>query len=653
KVDQTIGKRIKAGLNVAYSNTNMKQFNSSESSNYSNIFNYAQNMPPIFPIYKYDLETGERLYDKDGSTLYDWGETRPAATNTNAYGQLMTSKYNTIRDNISTRGYVDINILKDLKISINAAYDVFNTKTERYMTPVGGDAKEVGGRGTQIVSRYTAINANQLISYTPTFGEHSLNILVGHETKSDNSYSMNGSMTKFVNQSVSDFNNALVYDGLYSSSSSYFLEGVFARAEYDYASRYFLSASYRMDGSSRFAPKNRWGSFWAVGGSWNIKQENFLRDSDAVNLLKIKASYGTQGNDNIGYTVVYQDLYDIIRVDGEASLTKVFRAAPDVTWEKSNNFNVGFESRFWNRLTVNADFFIKKTKDMIYLRPLAPSQGDPSEQLVNDMDMQNTGVEFEISADVVKTKNIVWNISLNGTHYKNAITKLPADKPQDGYQTGNYWREVGGPVYQFNLREYAGVDPETGLPQYNKYDDEGNVTLVNKVSEATLRKTGKSPVPDLYGGFSTSLNLYGFDLSASFAYQIGGYVIDSGYMSLMGGGDISDNWHKDIFNRWTPENTSTDVPRVELGNSEIAQTSTRFLTKASYLSLRNVTIGYSLPSKLLERAKINTVRFYLTGDNLWYLSARRGLDVRQSFDGTIGYNYSAIRTVSFGVNLVF
>ena len=653
KVDQTIGKYIKAGINIAYSNTDMAQFNTSEGSNYSNIFMFSQNMPPIYPIYLYDQQTGERLYDKNGGDLYDWGENRPAATNANAYGQLVSSKYNTVRDNISSRGYIDVQILKDLKFSANVAFDVFNTKKDEFMSAIGGDAAEVNGRGEQQYQRYTALNANQLLSYTPTFGLHSLSVLLGHETKADNSYYLYGHMTNFVDQNVTDFDNALVYQSLNSGSENYFLQGAFARAEYDFASRYFLSASYRIDGSSRFSPKNKWGSFWAVGASWNAKQENFLKDVEAVDMLKLKASYGTQGNDNLGYTTVYQDLYTITRVDGEASLTKVFRAAPDVTWEKSQNFNVGFETRFFNRLSVNADFFVKHTKDMIYMRPLAPSEGDPSSQLVNDMDMKNTGIEFEISADIVKTSNVLWNVSLNGTHYKNAITKLPEDKPQDGYDTGSYWREVGGSIYDYYMKEWAGVNPDNGLPQYNAYDDEGNVTIVNKQGDATYRKIGKSPIPKLYGGFGTTLSLYGFDISAQFAYQLGGWVIDSGYQSFMTSGDVTSNWHKDIFNRWTPENRYTDVPRLQDGDMEANQSSTRFLTSASYFSVRNVTIGYSLPKRLLNKANIKGARVYVTGDNLWYTSARKGLDVRQSFSGSVGYGYSAIRTVSLGLNLTF
>ena len=658
KIDQTIGRRIKVGLNLAYSNTTQNLYNSSESSgSFSNLFFFGQNIAPIYPIYQYDLETGAKLYGPNGEDLYDWGENRAYGQLSNPYGQLLTSKNEKISDNISSRGYIDIQILKDLKFTANVAYDVFLDKLDYYTTPVGGDAATVNGRGQQQTNRYTALNANQLISYTPTFGDHSLSILLGHETKSDVSYALSGHMTNFVDPNNSDFANAVVYQNLTSSTSEYFLQGVFARAEYNYANKYYLSGSYRMDASSRFAPDKRWGSFWSVGASWNAKQENFLIGVGWLDALRIKASYGTQGNDNIGVTKVYEDLYTISRVDGEASIVKAFRAAPDVTWEKSDNFNAGFEARFFDRLSVNADFFIKETKDMIYYRPLAPSQGEPSTQLVNDMDMKNTGIEFEVSADIIKTPNVLWNVTINGTHYKNAITKLPSDQPQTGYNTGNYWRSLGGSLYDFYLLEWAGVDPENGRAMYNVYSQAGTggefEGTTYSATNATQRAVGKSAIPDLYGGISTYLSFYGFDVSASLAYQIGGWTLDSNYQGLMGSGSVGTNWHKDIFDRWTPQNTDSQIPRLDNGDLEASQTSTRFLTKASYLSLRNVTIGYTFPKRITDKIAMQNLRIYLTGDNLWYTSKRKGLDVRQSFNGSTGFTYSALRTISAGISFTF
>lgn len=652
KVDQSISKSIKAGINIAYSNTNQDQFGAEKSGSYSNIFFFGQNIAPIYPIYKYDLETGERLFDQNGGDLYDWGEQRAYGQLSNPYGQLLSSVVNTVRDNTSSRGYVDINILDGLKFTVNVAYDIFNTKSDNFFTPVGGDASTVNGRGTQSTSRYTALNTNQLLSYNKDFGrggQHSVSLLLGHEIKSDHSYGLAGSMTNFVDPTVSDFANAVVYQDLTSSRTSYFLQGIFGRGEYSYGNRYFLSASYRRDASSRFAPDKRWGGFWSLGLSWNAKQEKFLLPVEAINYLKFKASYGTQGNDNIGMTKVYEDLYRIDRVNGEASIVKVFRAAPDVTWEKSNNFNAGIESRFFDRLSVNADFFIKETKDMIYYRALAPSQGDPASQLVNDMDMKNIGVEFEVSADLLKCRNFSWNLTLNGTSYKNKITKLPSNEPAEGYASGNYWRRKGGSLYDFYVYEWRGVDSETGEPLYTGKEED----LVHEAANAKMVRTGKSSIPDIYGGISTSWTFYGVDLSAQFAYQIGGWTLDSNYQSLMSGGSAGTNWHKDIFRRWTPQNTDTDVPRVQNRYQEASQTSTRFLTKASYISLKNVTVGYTFPKSLTQKARISNLRVYVVGDNLWYMSKRRGLDVRQSFSGAAGFTYSALRTVSAGLSFTF
>ena len=230
---------------------------------------------------------------------------------------------------------------------------------------------------------------------------------------------------------------------------------------------------------------------------------------------------------------------------------------------------------------------------------------------------------------------------------------------------------MGGSLYNYYLYEWAGVDPTNGLPQYSSYynleldengeevkvlDSEGEfVDLVNSTSsgEATQIKTGKTPIPDLYGGFSTYLSFYGFDLSAAFAYQIGGWTLDSNYQTLMTAGDLGSNWHKDIFNRWTPQNTDTDVPRVQNGFQDANQTSTRFLINSSYFSVRNVTLGYTLPKHITDRMGMERLRVYLTGDNLWYTSKRKGLEVRNSFTGGTGFVYSALRTVSAGVQLTF
>ena len=392
-----------------------------------------------------------------------------------------------------------------------------------------------------------------------------------------------------------------------------------------------------------------------------------MQDVEWLDNLKVKASYGTQGNDNVGEYHNYSDLYVVERVDGDAAFTKYLRGNKELTWEKSNNFNAGFELGLWNWLDLNVDFFIKETKDMLYYSPLPSSEGSPSGIYRNEMDMKNTGVEFELNANIFDNDNFKWNVSLNGTHYKNELTKLPVSKPADkypdGYQAGSYWRKIGGSLYDFYAYEYAGVDPENGKPQYKKYltDENGNETgeieLVNDVTKATRRQTGKSSIPDFVGGFSTSFEAYGFDLSIQTAFQLGGYVYDSNYSGLMNEGDAGQNFHKDMLNRWTPENKNTNIPAVgyQIQSQSITQGNTVdfFLTDASYFSLRNVTLGYSLPASMVKKAGIEKLRVYLTGDNIWLKSKREGLDPRMYFTGETKMGYSAVRTYSVGLNLTF
>ena len=673
KLDQSVGKNFRVGGNMAYANTIRKQFGSESGGTYSNIFMFSQNIAPIFPIYLYD-ENGGLMLDEKGNPRYDFGSEygRPYSSEQNPYATAKENIYKYMADNLSTRGYFEAKFLNDFKFTLNVAYDVFNQTNTQFSTPIGGDAYNVGGRGYNYTSRRGALNINQLLNWTREFGEHNFNVLLGHETKNDKYKYLEGHMTNFADPTNPDFSNASQYQGLTSYSAEYALEGYFAKLDYDFADKYYLTGSFRRDGSSKFHEDNRWGTFWAIGGSWRAKEEAFLKDVEWLDNLKVKASFGTQGNDNIlddGYTIwqAYSDLYRVDRVDGSAAFTKYLRGNKDLTWEKSNNFNAGFELGLWNWLDFNFDFFIKETKDMLYYSPLPSSEGSPAGIYRNEMDMKNTGFEFELSANIFDTDKFKWTVSLNGTHYKNELTKLPASKPADkypdGYQSGSYWRKIGGSLYDFYAYEYAGVNPETGEPQYNKYltDENGNETgeieLVSDITKATRRQTGKSSIPDFVGGLSTTVEAFGFDLSVQTAFQFGGYVYDSNYSGLMNAGDAGQNFHMDMLNRWTPENKNTNIPALgyQVQSQEIAQGNTVdfYLTDASYFSLRNVTLGYSLPANLIKKAGVERLRVYLTGDNIWLKSKREGLDPRMYFTGETKMGYSAVRTYSLGLNLTF
>lgn len=673
KIDQTVNDKIKLGMNIAYAKTTSNSPIDTEGSTaFSNIFNFSMNAAPIYPIYKYDLATGAPIRDAKGVQMYDFGSGNFAngapVSNTRAYAGEQNPMYKlsydsneTMNDNISSRVYGEIQIIKDLKLTLNGAYDVFNTVMTDYTNPLQGDGKTYGGIGYKTSQRYEALNLNQLLNYNKKFGLHDVSVLVGHESKSDNIWFLEGSKMNFYNPYNPEFANAGATSGLTSYTAGYRLEGYLSRAEYNYNDKYYVSASFRRDASSKFAPDVRWGNFWSVGGSWRIKEESFMKDIDAVENLKLRASYGTQGNDGIGGTTLYMDQYTMTSDGTNVSPTLSYRGAPDLTWEKSNNFNVGIDLSLLERINLVADFFVKETKDMIYQKPLPPSKGTPTWIWDNQIDMKNTGFEIELGVDVIKTRNIKWDVAVNLTSYKNELTKVPDDKDPDGYIAGAYWRKIGGTLYDFYTYEFAGVEEATGKSMW--YKDVKKTVDGNEITEkqtttdystATRYETGKSALPDFYGGISSNLTAYGFDFSVATAFQGGGWVNDVTYSRLMSGGSAGYNWHKDIYKRWTPTNTNTDVPRVSTSDQNVNAGSTRFLTDASYFNIKNITLGYTLPKRVLDNLKIESVRVYATADNLLLLTARQGLDTRQSFSGTIYEgSYSALRTTSLGLSVKF
>ncbi|MDO5751254.1 MAG: TonB-dependent receptor, partial [Rothia sp. (in: high G+C Gram-positive bacteria)] len=360
----------------------------------------------------------------------------------------------------------------------------------------------------------------------------------------------------------------------------------------------------------------------------------------------------------------------------EFSITRTYRGNPDLTWEKSKTFDVGLEAGlFNNRLSFEVDFYIKNTSDMLATHSLPMSEGTPSAIYTNEQSMRNTGVDVTVNGVFIQTQKVNWSAQLNLTHYKNELTRMQEGRPEEGYQTGNYWRKKGGSLYDWYMVRFAGVDPETGQGLYYKdvekavLDADGNPVKDadgNPVTEtvmgtttdagsATSYQLGKSALPKLFGGLSTTLQAYGFDLTVSTAFSFGGWTYDGSYASLMSGTSGS-TFSTDIYKRWQKPGDVTDVPRLMEGEKMTGGVENdRFLTRSDYFSLRNITLGYTLPQHITERIPgLTSVRVYAVGDNLFLGSHRKGLDPRQNISGAVDTNsYSALRTISFGINVNF
>ncbi len=660
KLDQQVNDWFKAGVNIAFSNT---KSNSPDvgGTNYSSIFYFGQSVAPIYPVYMYDRQ-GDRIKDANGKDRYDYGVEmgkRPIGANANPIDQQINNIYRSSTDALNARAYAEIKFSKDLTLMINGSIDNFNSRGVEFQTPIGGDALNVNGRSYVTNTRTNVMNFNQLLNYSRTMGNSGIEILLGHETKKDRYEYLTAMKENFLIPDNPELSNAAGAPVATSYNQEYSLEGFFGQIKYDYAQKYYLSGSFRRDGSSKFHEDNRWGNFWSVGASWRINKEAIMQGTESwLDDLKLKASYGTQGNDAIGNNQPYLDQYEVVSNSGQIGVNYIFRGNPEITWEKSNNFNVGVDFRICNRLSGNVEYFDKTTYDLLYAKPLPPSQGLPGSIWENTMKMRNKGIEVELQYNILRDTDLKWNIGLNATRYTNELLELPADRPQDGWAVGSYYRRIGESIYSYYDYKYAGVDPENGDALYwaDKEDEDGNVIGQEKVvgtNSATRYELGKSPIPELYGGFNTSLDYKGIDLGLNFAYQLGGWAYDSVYRGFMHSGTAGDNWHKDVYDRWTPDNRYTNIPRLEEGSQDQSMSGDACLTKASYLSLRNATLGYTFPSSLMRKANIDRLRLYVTGDNLFLLSCRKGFDPRQSFTGSTGYAYSAVRTISFGINLEF
>ncbi|MEN2400404.1 SusC/RagA family TonB-linked outer membrane protein [Flavobacterium sp. MC2016-06] len=680
-IDYNVSSKVKTGVNInyAHSNQNAPVANTS-SSTYSNLFSWARNIAPIYPIWQRD-GNGTVINNEDGSKSYDFNQSgnRPYGSNLNPYATTLLNTKLSEENKFGARAYVSINFLKDFNFKYNLGYDLLSGYYLTNTTGLGGDDMGVNGRmGTATKNEYTLTN-QQLLSWKKEFGDHSLDILIGHESSDFTSKMLAGQKTNVVIPDLLVVSNATKYAYLDGYNDLYKVEGYFSRLNYNYKNKYFVNGSFRRDGSSVFAPENRWGNFYGFGAAWSIMKESFFPKMKWITDLKIKGSYGEQGNDNILYPVTsqishrnyfgsernyyaYETQYEIVPdSEGEASVLNVFEAERSVKWEKSKNLNVGFDILLFDRVSFEAEYFERNVSDLIYNFPIPLSTGTAFVSK-NIGDMGNKGVEINLGVDVIKNKDIDFNIWANATSYKNKITSLPK-----AFTNGIYRFEVGAPAYSYYLREYAGVDKTNGDALWYKDEKDasgnftGNKVTTNVYGDAALYLSNKDANPDVYGGFGTLFRFKNITFQASFAYQFGGYMYDGVYQSAMysGSDNIGQNYHKDVTKAWTTENQNSDIPRIDHISTFQMATSDYFLTKSDYISLQDVSISYDFKNSKLEELGILSTKFSLMGSNLALWSERKGMDPRLNNLGSRSNNgqslnvYGVMKSISFGLTVNF
>ena len=705
-------KWLKGSLNTSYAYSTMNA--AGQGDNMNNGFAYVNGMPAIYPVYLYNEDGTIKKDERTGGLAFDYGmhegSGRGFGSGINPAGSLLYDRDHTLQHHFNTAGMLEVKFYKDLKLTVNAGLTYLGLTNSAFTNAYYGDAAGIG-RIDKTQTNRLAFMANQLLEYNKMIDDHSIRVMVGHESNLTRTSSMSGSMAHVAaenGENVLEWGNAVQMTGMGSATSTVTLESYLATASYIYKERYGLTANYRADGSSKFAKGHRWGHFGSVGATWMFTNEPFMENASKwISNGKLRLSWGVLGNQNNINANLYQDQYSIQYVDGKVAYVWEYKGNPDLTWERSQVVDLGLEFDFHKYLTAEIDYFYKLTDNMLFPRYVAPSLGYSYEYL-NGGELENQGVEVQLNVHALDTRNVKLDIRLNGAHYKNNVKSLPDYVSSDTEMIMNAGMAVGHGLYDWNMPTYTGVDAETGQAKYLAYYDanlgsfgtsnsadvlqatgkNGNNYISNvyeyrmKHPEADIQTTevtgyqsayagsdyiGKSAIADFAGGFGFDLQAYGVTLSVTCSYGIGGWGYDNTYAQLMGSDKAgSYNWHKDMRNAWNRMMTDAEkeaiaaqgtagIPRLSNGADRYANMgSTRFLTSSSFLSLNNIRIGYSFPKKLIEKIKLNTLNLYVSADNLAILSARKGFNPMASFTSTTdSYQYTPLSTIMGGVKFQF
>ena len=665
---------MKLGTNVSYSRRDTDDPGFGDGANTGNVFLWTQWQAPVVPFYARDLD-GNIRYNPDGTMMYEngggstlspYGNTADMfnALNINANPMESMSRdvNNMIRDNIYANAYVDITFLKDFKFTANFTLDNVYNYTTYFQNNEYGYGTSLNGFVQKSVSHYNSYNTQQMLNYKKSINDlHNVDVMIGHEFNKTDNNSLAAYKTNIFYPGVPELGNAVsaYLDSSTSERVITSLEGYFARANYNYDDRYFLSLSYRYDGSSLFK-YNKWGHFWSVGGSWRITQEEFMKHALWVNDLRLRATYGVSGN-QLNSAYPYTNLWAIGESNGQPTISQSSVGNPDLSWERNNQVDVGLDFRLWDRVYGSFDWYNRRTHDLIWNRPTPASTG-LSSRLENVGVLQNSGFEFDITVDLIKSRNVYWNVGINGAFAQNKLIDYPAELGNAAlggdYVSGAFLRGKGKSYYNLYLFDYAGVDPETGGELYwkNTTDSEGNVTgreLTSNFAEADQYEMGDA-LPDMTGGLRTTFRWKGLDLNIQTAFQIGGKQWDGASANMYDPGRsmfaVSDDL---IGNTWTAENPNAEFPRLMLnGTWNFPASNVNALYRdASYFSLKNLNVGYTLPQKWTSKLSIESLRIFFNADNLCFVSAHDGFDPRMGFSSMSGFIFPQARTFTFGVTI--
>lgn len=667
-VSYDINKWVSLGSNLSYSHRDLREPKTMGAFT-ANPFMFITYMAPFYPIHEHKAD-GSYVYLPNGEKKFDYEKGR--RTVSDGYNPVLESDIDARRtksDIVGARNYFRVNLYEGLTFTLNLAYDLFSESWLQRYNALEGDQIGAGllRRGHD---RYQTVTFNQLLQYKNEFADaHELDVLLGHENYDYKPVGIEADKKGEAYPKLDEFGNYKDMFDIISYARIYRKEGYFARAAYSYKGRYNASVSYRYDGSSKFAKGLHFGHFWSAGLAWNIASEPFMSAAQGVvHTLKLRASLGQTGVDGgIGF-YAGKDSWNLgVKNSGMQGLDYKLGNS-NLRWEKQTSYDVGVDFNLWNRLSGTVEFFSKVSADLIFDVPLPLSAGFQV-QTQNIGKMSNYGVEFDLRGTLLQMENLRWDLMVNGTFVRNRIVRLPEQNRKDGIISGSHKLMEGKSRYEWFLEEFIKIDERNGRPIY-RLDPEKNENKTLQLGEgadsmtwtydktAALRHYCGSALPNLYGGFGTTLTAYGVDFSMLFNYQIGGRVYDGTYASLMSNRlSAADALHKDALKAWKKEGDKTNVPMrnnsADYNKNGLGGTD-YYLIDASSLMLKSVTLGYTFPDRWLEVLKIKGLRVGVSAENLFMLSRRKGLNAMQSVSGSpVGYSYEFARTITGSLTFNF
>ena len=625
------------GVNASYSYSTQNGFSQSTGGSMSSPVTAAiSSMNPLMSF-----------YDEEGNYA-NISSYNPLALTDEEAGEINRKNNQTLNFN----PYLQIDFGKGVYAKTTFGLNISDLRQYLYWSALyNPQGMDTNGYAYQYNSRYTTVTWNNVLGWNQTFGKHDIGVMLGQEMQIKNYFyeTYEACDFPFAENGMTDMSTAgtPVTSGYYKKEAK--LASYFSDIHYSYADKYYLSGSFRRDGSSVFGSNNRWGNFWSVGGKWRISGEDFLSDNEIITNATLRASYGTVGNQDIDWYAARGFYQSGANYNDTPGIVPTSISNPDLTWEISNKFDVGFDLSLINRIHLTFDYYNEKTTDALFQVPLSMTTGlDVVYQNIGSI--RNRGVELSLNTSIIQSSDFTWNLYGNLTWNQNRIIKLSTDEPIEyDFQI----IEEGRPYRQFYMKEYAGVDSDNGKPLWY-LNEEGDETT-SDYNAAAKRYLG-SAEPKVLGGFGTSLNWKGFDFNLDFTYRLGGKVYDSG-APFTGFGMAYRTPLKDVaLDSWTEDNKDAKYPQYIYGDPNNAtKDSSRFLYSGNFLRISNMTLGYNVPVKYTKKLLIQKLRAYISVDNLYTFTAGDfvGYNPETYSTGIIAWQYPATRTFIGGIQLTF